>query len=261
MYLGHGFCNTCIENLFQAGPPPFKCPTCRKRIQRKDAFQIFLNPHRPLSQPSTQSACRDSDVDIDFTLSDDPDSTLEHLSSLRKKTRKNAAELQRLKKRLEQLQQSLLSANEKHDELEDQHQELQREYDFLQAQHADLKSTCTAHENERRKAERLFVVLQKKYEVAESAEQTWREKCKTAQKDARDARKEKEELDERMKELAERTREFEHRAHKNKVAVSVHSFQQVWLIYLALAVRQVQREIQGSGGRERASSKNPTSRG
>lgn len=215
---GHGFCNTCIENLFQAGPPPFKCPTCRKRIQRKDAIQIFLNPHRPLTQPSTQSAYRNSDVDIDFTLSDDPDSTLEHVSSLRKKTRKNAAELQRLNKRLEQLQQKLLSANEKHDELEDQHQELQREYDFLQAQHADLKSTCTAHENERRKAERLFVVLQKKYEVAESAEQTWREKCKTAQKDARDARKEKEELEEGMKELAERTREFEHRAHRNKVA-------------------------------------------
>lgn len=117
-----------------------------------------------------------------------------------------------------------MSANEKRDELDDQHQELRRGYDFLQARHTDLQSTCATHENERRKAERLFVVLQKKYEVAESAEQTWREKCKTAQKDARDARKEKEELEEGMKELAERKREFEHRAHKNKVAVSVHSF-------------------------------------
>lgn len=215
---GHGFCNACIDNLFQAGPPPFKCPTCRKRIQRKDAFQIFLNPHRPLTQFSTQPAYRDSGVDIDLTLSDDPDSTMEHVSSLRKKPRENAVELQRLNKRLEQLQQNLLRANEKRNELDDQHQELQREYDFLQTQHADLKSTCTTHENERRKAERLFAVLQQKYKVAESAEQTWREKCKAAQKDARDARKEKEELDEGMKELAIRSREFEHRAHRNKVA-------------------------------------------
>lgn len=212
---GHGFCNTCIETLFQAGPPPFKCPTCRKRIQRKDAFQIFLNPHRSFS---TQSAYRDSGVDIDFTLSDDSNSTMERVSSLRKKTRENAAELQRLNKRLEQLQRKLSSANEERDELDDQHQELQRDYDLLELQHADLKSTCTTHENERRKAERSFATLQKKYEVAESTEQTWREKCKAAQRDARDARKEKEELSEGMKQLAERTREFEHRAHRNKVA-------------------------------------------
>ncbi|KAG1795087.1 uncharacterized protein HD556DRAFT_1526827 [Suillus plorans] len=215
---GHGFCNTCIENLFQAGPPPFKCPTCRKRIQRKDAFQIFLNPHQSLTQPSTQSPRRDSGVDIDFTLSDDPDSTIEHVSSLRKKTRENAAELQRLNKRLEQLRRNLLSANKERDELDDQHQELQREHDLLQAQHADLKSTCTTHENERRKVERSIAVLQKKCAVAESTEQTWRENCKTAQRDARNARKEKEELDEGLKELAERAREFEHRAHRNKVA-------------------------------------------
>jgi len=54
--------------------------------------------------------------------------------------------------------------------------------------------------------------------VAESAEQTWRENCKTSQRDAQNVRKEKEELDEGMKELAERAREFEHRAHRNKVA-------------------------------------------
>ncbi|KAG1860616.1 hypothetical protein DFJ58DRAFT_778225 [Suillus subalutaceus] len=198
---GHGFCNTCIENLFQTGPPPFKCPTCRKRVQRKDAFQIFLNPHRSLTQFNTQSAIGDSDP------------------------RENAAEQQHLNKRLERLQRNLerlqrklVSANEERDELDDQHQELQRNYDFLQAQHADLKSTSTAHENERRKAERSFAVLQKKYEVAESDEQMWKEKCKTAQRDARDARKEKEELSKGMKELAERTREFEHRAHRNKVA-------------------------------------------
>ncbi|KAG1774145.1 hypothetical protein EV702DRAFT_1127095 [Suillus placidus] len=212
---GHGFCTTCIETLFEAGPPPFKCPTCRKRIQRKDAFQIFLNPHRSFS---TQSAYKDSGVDIDFTLPDDPDSTMERVSSLRKKTRDNAAELQRLKKRLEQLQRKLSVANMERDELDDQHQELQNEYDFLESEHADLKSTCTTHENERRKAERSFYTLQKKYEVAESAEQTWREQCKAAQRDARDARKEKEELREGIKQLAERTREFEHRALRNKVA-------------------------------------------
>lgn len=215
---GHGFCNTCIENLFQAAPPPFKCPTCRKRIQRKDAFQIFLNPHRSLTQFNTQSAIGDSGVDIDITLSDDPDSTMERVSSFRKNTRQNAVELQCLKKHLERLKQNLSSANEERDELDDQHQELQREYDLLQEQHADLKSTSTTHENERRKAERSFAVLQKKYEVAESDEQMWKEKCKTAQRDARDARKEKEELSKGMKELAERTREFEHRAHRNKVA-------------------------------------------
>ncbi|KAG2137595.1 uncharacterized protein EDB93DRAFT_759509 [Suillus bovinus] len=212
---GHGFCSTCIENLFQAGPPPFKCPTCRKRIQRKDAFQIFLNPHRSLTQHNTQSPRRDSDVDIDITLSDDPDSTTERLSSPPKKMREYTAELKRLK---EQLRRKLLSANKERDELDGRHQELQREYALLQTQHADLKSTCTTHENERRKVERSFAVLQKKYEVAESTEQTWRDKCKTAQKDARDARKEKEELDIGMKELAERTRVFEHRAHRNKVA-------------------------------------------
>lgn len=215
---GHGFCNTCIENLFQAGPPPFKCPTCRKRIQRKDAFQIFLNPHRSLTQSGTQSTIRDSGVDIDITLSDDSESAIERVSSLRKKARENAAELQRLNKRLEQLQRNLLYANEERDDLDDQLQELQREHDLLQVQHADLKSTCTTHENERRKAERSFAVLQKKYEAAESAEQMWKEKCKTAQRDVRDARKDKEKLDKDMKELAEREREFEHRAHKNKVA-------------------------------------------
>lgn len=215
---GHGFCNTCIENLFQAGPPPFKCPTCRKRIQRKDAFQIFLNPHQSLTQSSAQSPRRDSDVDIDITLSDDPDSTIERVSSLRKKTREHAAELQRLNKRLQRLQRNLLSANEERDELDEQHQDLQREYDLLHAQHDDLKGICTTHENERRKAERSFSVLQEKYKVTESAEQMWKEKCKTAQRDARDARKEKEELSKGMKELAERTRDFEHRAHRNKVA-------------------------------------------
>jgi chromosome segregation ATPase len=222
LYPGHGFCNTCIENLFQAGPPPFKCPTCRKRIQRKDAFQIFLNPHQSLTQSSAQSPRRDSDVDIDITLSDDPDSTIERVSSLRKKTREHAAELQRLNKRLQRLQRNLLSANEERDELDEQHQDLQREYDLLHAQHDDLKGICTTHENERRKAERSFSVLQEKYKVTESAEQMWKEKCKTAQRDARDARKEKEELSKGMKELAERTRDFEHRAHRNKVAVSMH---------------------------------------
>ncbi|KAG2075589.1 hypothetical protein BDR04DRAFT_1091090 [Suillus decipiens] len=216
---GHGFCNTCIENLFQAGPPPFKCPTCRKRIQRKDAFQIFLNPHRSLTQSGTQSTLRDSGVDIDtMTFSDDSESTIERVSNLRKKTRENVAELQRLNKQLERLQRNLLHANEGRDDLHDQLQELQREHDLLQVQHADLKSTCTTHENERRKVERSLSVLQKKYEVAESAEQMWKEKCKAAQRDARDARKDKEEVDKYMKELAEREREFEHRAHRNKVA-------------------------------------------
>lgn len=111
-----------------------------------------------------------------------------------------------------------MSANKERDELDDQHQELQREYDLLQAQHADLKSTCTTHENERRKVERSIAVLQKKCAVAESTEQIWRENCKTAQRDAQNARKEKEELDEGLKELAERARGFEHRAHRNKVA-------------------------------------------
>ncbi|KAG2103114.1 uncharacterized protein F5147DRAFT_654848 [Suillus discolor] len=60
--------------------------SCRKHIQRKDAFQIFLNPHQSLTQPGTQSPRRDSGVDIDFTLSDDADSTIERVSSLRKKT-------------------------------------------------------------------------------------------------------------------------------------------------------------------------------
>lgn len=219
---GHGFCTTCIDNLFQAGPPPFKCPTCRKRIARKDAFQIFLNPHRSLTQPGTQSTRRESGVDIDFTLSDDPDSTTERVISLRKKTRENASELQRLNKRLEQLQRNLSSAKEEHDELDDQHQELQREYDLLEAQHADLKSKITTHESERRKAERSCAVWQKKYEVAESGEQMWREKCKTAQRDAQKARKENEEQDGKMKELAERARDFEHRAHKFKVLYEKH---------------------------------------
>ncbi|KAG2051074.1 hypothetical protein BDR06DRAFT_998379 [Suillus hirtellus] len=84
------------------------------------------------------------------------------------------------------LRRSLLSTNKERNELDDQH-------DLLQAQHADLKSTCTTHENERRKVERSVAVLQKKHGVAESAEQTWSESCKTAQRDARKARKAKEE--------------------------------------------------------------------
>ncbi|KAG1734093.1 uncharacterized protein EDB91DRAFT_1147516 [Suillus paluster] len=221
---GHGFCKTCIDTLF-AGPPPFKCPTCRKRIQRKDAFQIFLNLHRSLTQPRTQSAPRDSGIDIDPTLSDDPDSTTERVSSLRKKTREYATEIKRLQKRLEQLQHQFLGVSEERDALEDEFLGLQGEYAVLEGQNADLKSTCTTHENERRKADHARTEIQKRYEAAENAAQEWREKWRIAQKDAKKAEEKNKEQDERMKELAERKREFENRAHELKVAVSMHSFQ------------------------------------
>ncbi|KAG0709470.1 hypothetical protein DFH29DRAFT_993607 [Suillus ampliporus] len=214
---GHGFCKTCIDTLF-AGAPPFKCPTCRKRIQRKDAFQIFLNPHRSLTQPRTQSAPRDSGVEIDLTLSDDPDSTSEHASSLRKKTREYATELKRVRSRLEQLQRQYIDISKEHDALEDEFLDLQREHTVLEEQHADLKSERTTHESERHKAERSRAQLQKKYEAAENEAQTWRENCRIAQKDVQKAQKKKEEQDEEMKKLAERERDFEHRAHRNKVA-------------------------------------------
>ncbi|KAJ8591787.1 hypothetical protein M405DRAFT_90344 [Rhizopogon salebrosus TDB-379] len=51
---GHGFCVTCIDKLF-AGPTPFSCPICHKDIHRKDALQIFLNPHPSPKLPTAHT--------------------------------------------------------------------------------------------------------------------------------------------------------------------------------------------------------------
>jgi len=127
---------------------------------------------------------------------------------------------------LEQLQRQVLAANEERDALKIDYRELQQEHGALEAQHASLKSDCTDLESQRNRAQRLFADLQKKYEASVAEAQQWRENCKKAQADASSARKDREIQDEAMKELAEREKEFERRAHANKLAVSVHSYQQ-----------------------------------
>ncbi|OAX40150.1 hypothetical protein K503DRAFT_21433 [Rhizopogon vinicolor AM-OR11-026] len=211
---GHGFCKTCVETLF-AGPPPFKCPTCRKRISRKDGLQIFLNPHRSPTQPGTQSARRASDIDIDLTVSDDEDSAVERVSNRRKRTREHDGMLHRL----HQLQQQVLAVNEEQGVLKIDYRELQQEHAALEAQHVALKGDYTALESQHYKAQRIFIELQKKYDAAASEAQQWRESCQKARADASAARKEKETQAGKMAELADRERDFRHRAHANKLAV------------------------------------------
>ncbi|OJA09746.1 hypothetical protein AZE42_01468 [Rhizopogon vesiculosus] len=214
-YPGHGFCETCINILF-AGPSPFRCPTCRKCIKREDGHHIFLNLHRSLTQPTTQSTRRAPDVDNGLTLFDDMDSIIARVPSLRKKMYGYGTEVSRLQHQLEQLQHQVSVTREKHDTLKVNHQALRLE-------HADLRSCCTNLESQHNKAQRTSMNFQKKHEAAASDAQQWRESCMKAQADARAARKATKARDEVISGLVDMEIESQRRAHRNKVA-GVRSF-------------------------------------
>ncbi|OAX41389.1 hypothetical protein K503DRAFT_854710 [Rhizopogon vinicolor AM-OR11-026] len=207
---GHGFCEACINTLF-AGPSPFQCPTCRQCIKREDGRHIFLNLHRSLTQPTTQSIRRASDVDNDLTLVDDGDSIIECVPSLRKRMYGYVAEISRLQHRSEQLQRQVSATREKHDTLKVNCQALRLE-------HAALRNRCTNLESQHNKAQRISMNFQKKHEAAASDAQQWRESCMKAQADARAARKATKARDEVIAGLVNMEIESQCRAHRNKVA-------------------------------------------
>jgi chromosome segregation ATPase len=150
------------------------------------------------------------------------------------RVRKRTREYPRLLQRVEQLQRQFLDANKEHYALKADHGALQWEHDALEAQHAALKSDCTNLESQRNKTQRKYTELQKEYETVTCDAQQWKESCKKARADILAVRKEKATQDEAMAELAEREREFRHRAHANKMAVSVHSFPEALSIIFPL---------------------------
>jgi hypothetical protein len=224
-YLGHGFCITCINTLFNTGASSFKCPTCRKCIHREDALQIFLTPHRSPTQHTTQSSRGGSDVDL--TLLDDSDLIVESISRLRKKARAYATDQNRLRHGYAQLKCQVMTVNEERDALRVNYRALQQKDATLEAQHAALKSDCIKLKNQRSESRSTSKDLLGMYETAASDAQRWKESCKKAQADALAMLKEKEIHDKVMEKLAEREREFKRCAHATKIAVGVHSCQPV----------------------------------
>ncbi|KAJ8591786.1 hypothetical protein M405DRAFT_813805 [Rhizopogon salebrosus TDB-379] len=213
---GHGFCITCINTLFNTGASSFKCPTCRKCIHREDALQIFLTPHRSPTQHTTQSSRGGSDVDL--TLLDDSDLTVEGISRLRKKARAYATEQKRLRHGYVQLKCQVMTVNEERDALRVNYRALQQKDAALEAQHAALKSDCIKLKNQRSKSRSTLKDLLGMYDTAASDAQRWKESCKKAQADALAVLKEKEIHDKVMEKLAEREREFKRCAHATKIA-------------------------------------------
>ncbi|KAL4062569.1 hypothetical protein J3A83DRAFT_4417908 [Scleroderma citrinum] len=152
---GHGFCIPCLNAHFAQRSGGILCPTCRKPIKRRDAFPLYLEPARSMTQfhpPSsplipTSRASSPSAV-IDLTTFDDETSS--DISQLREKNRVLILEVRSFETRLRRAHVRAEVAEESLERFEtiyDRHmntrQDLERENLTLKSQLDGLQLECS----------------------------------------------------------------------------------------------------------------------
>lgn len=142
---GHGFCVPCLDALFSSRPSRVSaCPTCRKSIRRRDAFQLFLTPIRSMSQMRASSPHLTPYLApvVDLTTSDE-DSPSVLISRLKEK---NLALLLEISSLTDDLRRARLAADSQmalQANIENENFRLRRECDDLREENDGLREVNT----------------------------------------------------------------------------------------------------------------------